>query len=61
MNKLYELLIDDEWVKVELTEQQAKDIVNELNGECVINKQYDIQLITGEVVDLGIIDDAKIA
>ncbi len=60
MYKLYELLIDDEWVKAELTDQQVKDITNEINGECVINRQYDIHLTTGEIIDLGIVDDLKV-
>lgn len=60
MKKIYKLLVNDEWVEAELTAQQVNDITDELNGKCVVNKQYDIILKTGEIVDLGIIDNIKI-
>lgn len=59
MSRTYKLLVDDEWVNAELTESQVHDIRNELEGSCVINRQYDIKLSNGENIDLGIIDGIK--
>jgi hypothetical protein len=51
-----ELLIDNVWENALLTQTEYNTIYNELNNT-PIWYQYEIELLNGEKVDIGIIDD----
>lgn len=57
MKKAYRLFVNNKWEIANLTEKEVDDICNEIDGTIIINRQYDIKLRNGDIVDLGIIDD----
>lgn len=57
MKKAYRLFVNNRQEVADLTEKEVDDICNEIDGTVIINRQYDIKLRNGDIVDLGIIDD----
>ncbi len=57
MKKAYRLFVNNRQEVANLTEKEVDDICNEIDGTVIINRQYDIKLRNGDIVDLGIIDD----
>lgn len=59
MRKQYNLLVDDNWETAQLTKKDYNIIIESLQG--IYGKQYLIKLNNNDIVDVGIIDDIKIA